>query len=186
MKIVWPWHYRELLKVLQILSGMTGIQFTNFLMFSNDLFNFIFRKHTVLISNKCFFLSPSSFSHFFDHHILPDLVRSINLNSCYWLPPQLLYDAIVQMKALEDLSIRDTKVPPPMLAEMLNNCPKITKLDFSFRYEKDWKNYHPKNALGDSLSRNLNRIKCLKILACADNVTEYRHDPWKPILFLLR
>jgi len=89
------------------------------------------------------------------------------------------------MKALEEVSVRDTKVSLPMLADILKTCSKITKLDFSFRFEEEWENYGPKKALLDSLDHSFKKLKCLKILTCVQEFRDYRHDPWQPIMTLL-
>jgi len=64
-----------------------------------------FRKRKGLVINEqCFFLTPASFSSFFNHHISVDSVISFNISHCYWLPPQLLESIIVKMKKVEDLA----------------------------------------------------------------------------------
>ena len=63
------------------------------------------------------------------------------------------------MKALEDLSVRDTNVSLPMLADILKICPKIIRLDFSFRFEEEWENYGPKKALLDSLDHSFKKAQ---------------------------
>jgi len=110
----------------------------------------------------------------------------------YWLPGQLLADAIIQMKKLEELSVNDTKVSLPILAKILNTCLEITKLDFSFRFEDDWTNlqdYGVRKVILDSMAQNFKRITCLKMSTCvcdAGDYNQYNHDPWKPILLFLR
>jgi len=94
-------------------------------------------------------------------HINSNTVTSFNVNHLYWLPGQLLADAIIQMEKLKELAIKDTKVSLLILAKILNTCPGITKLDFSFRFEDDWKNlqdYGVRKVILDSMTQNFKRI----------------------------
>ena len=149
-----------------------------------------YRRH--IISNRCFFLTPSKWRVYLKQHINANTVTSFNVNHLYWLPGQLLADAIIQMKQLKELSVNDTKVSLPILAKILNTCLEVTKLDFSFRFEGDWKNlqdYGVKKVILDSMAQNFKRITCLKVSTCvldARDYKQYNHDPWIPILLFLR
>jgi len=140
------------------------------------------------MSNKCDFLTPSVWSDHFSCHIHPATVTAFNVNHLYWLPADLLADAIIQLRNLEELSVKDTEISLPILAKVLNSCSEITKLDFSFRFERDWKNLPDslKKVAQDSFVVNLKRMTCLKISTCVLDARDYRHDPWQPILLFLR
>jgi len=106
----------------------------------------------------------------------------------YWLPSGLLGDAIIQMKSLEELGIRDTKVPLPILDKVLNACPEIRKLDFSFIFEALWKEMKESvesenTVILDSMKFNFQKLTCLKISTSVMDARDYLHDPWQ-VLFL--
>ncbi len=82
-----------------------------------------YRKH--VISSRCFFLSPSSWGVYFNQHIIPTAVTTFNVNHLYWLPGDLLADAIIQMKSLKELGVKDTKVSLSLLAQQLNSPGKL-------------------------------------------------------------
>ncbi len=57
----------------------------------------------------------------------------MNLNHLYWMPAQLLESTIIQMPELKELSIKGTQVcTVHQVAKVLQHCPKILKLDFTF------------------------------------------------------
>ena len=110
------------------------------------------------------------------------------MNHLYWLPGDLLADAITQMKSLKELGVKDTKVSLSLLANILNVCLEITHLDFSFRFEEDWINLQVglKKVILDSMALNFKRLTCFKVSTCVHDARDYRHDPWQPILQFLR
>jgi len=143
-----------------------------------------------VISNRCFYLTPSIWPVYFKQHIIPATVTSFNVNHLYWLPAELLANGIFQMKNLEELGIKDTQVKLPILADILNRTgsSKLVKLDFGFRFEKDWKNLQDdlKKVVLDSMAVRFKKLTCLKVSTCVHDARDYRHDPWQPILSFLR
>ena len=119
---------------------------------------------------------------------MPSAVTTFNVNHNYWLPAELLAGAIIQMENLEELCIKDTLISLTTMANILTHCSEVTQLDFSFRFEEDWKNVDDglKVAILDSLSPNFKKLTSLKISTCVLDARDYRHDPWRPILSFLR
>ena len=96
--------------------------------------------------------------------------------------------AIIKMKSLKELGVKDTKVSLFHLANILNVGVEMTSLDFSFQFEEDWKNLQAglKKVILDSMALNFKRLTCFKVSTCVDDARDYRHDPWQPILQFLR
>ncbi len=92
------------------------------------------------------------------------------------------------MKNLEELGVKDTQVTLPILADILNGSPELVKLDFGFRFEKDWKTLKEdlKKVVLDSMVVRFKKLTCLKVSTCVHDARDYRHDPWQPILSYLR
>jgi len=93
------------------------------------------------------------------------------------------------MKNLEELSIKETKVSLPHLARVLEHCPKITKLDFTF-YEKKWEEIQDA-VMKEPYSINFiiqgfKKITCLKMSTRFLEARDYLNDPWVIIIRLLR
>ncbi len=65
------------------------------------------RKHII---SQCFFLTPNSWSRFFQQNVIASSVTVFDASHCYWLGEQLLLDGILQMANLEELGINDTKI----------------------------------------------------------------------------
>ena len=82
-----------------------------------SLKNFIHRgKHSLTVSNKCFYLTPLSWATFFSAYIEPACMFQFNCNNCYWLPGDQLFDNIVEMMNLTELSIKGTQISLSQLA----------------------------------------------------------------------
>ncbi len=97
------------------------------------------------------------------------------------MPADLLRAGLIQMENLEELCTKDTQVSLPILAEVLNTCSDITKLDFSFRFEKD-----NTTSLESLFTQSFLKLSSLNISSCVHDAKHYRHDPWMPILRFLR
>jgi len=70
------------------------------------------------------------------HTISPLLITTFEATNCYWLPAEVLSDAIVAMVNLEDLAINGTQLSLSHLATIFGSCEKIIKLDFNFLNEE--------------------------------------------------
>ena len=93
------------------------------------------------------------------------------------------------VKLLEELSIKETKVSFPDLARVLEHCPKITKLDFTF-YETKWEEIRdavmkePHSI--DSIIQGFKKLTCLKMSTRFLDARDYVNDPWVILIRLLR
>jgi len=71
------------------------------------------------------------------HSWFPASITVCNMSNCYWLQPDLLCDAIVRLKHIQELEVNGTKVSFSHLVRVFGTCQKITKLGFSV-LEKKW------------------------------------------------
>ena len=110
-----------------------------------------------------------------------------DVNDCYWLPPELLSDAVIKLENLEQLNIRGTKVSVPHLARVFKACKKITQLDFSF-VEKSWEeilDVAGKESMG-IITKGFKKLTSLKISTWWMDARDYLDDPWLLIIRILR
>ncbi len=77
----------------------------------------------------------------------------------------------------------------PHLARVLEHCPKITKLDFTF-YEKKWEEIQDavmNEAYSiDSIIQGFKKLTCLKMSTRWLDARDFVNDPWVIIIRLLR
>ena len=80
----------------------------------------------------------SRFHHFtvndwnrFIGNITPSAVTTFDASNCYWLPADILCEAITRMSNLEELFIHDTKISLTHLLGIFEACEKIRKISFS-------------------------------------------------------
>jgi len=143
-----------------------------------------------VINEKCFFLTPASYSTFIDQHISLDSITVFNINQCYWLPAELLQNTIMKMPKLEELSIKGTKLcTVRQLAKIFQSCSKVVKVDFFYteKTQKEiWDGMEKDGLAVDSLAASFSRFKTLKMsptaLGAQNNCI---NDPWLLIIKML-
>jgi len=110
-----------------------------------------------------------------------------NCNNCYWLPGDQLFDNIVEMMNLTELSIKGTQISLSQLARVFEVCQKITELDFSYQ--------HRNSSIGPSSESQISsptvieafkKLTKLTIFTSVHDPTNYHNDPWVFIIKLLR
>jgi len=138
----------------------------------------------LLLVQKCFFLTPSSWGSYFKRYICPETISSFNVSNCYWIPGAQLFNNSVKMKNLLDLSINGTKVSLPQLAKLLKTCQKITKLDFSYTHKMGEEN--KKQLSTPTAVKAFKKLTFLKISTSVLNARDYSNDPWVFIIKILR
>jgi len=93
------------------------------------------------------------------------------------------------MENLEELSIKETKASLPHLARVFELCPKMTKLDFTFR-EKNWEEIQDalkkQKYSSESIIQGFKKLTCLKISTSFLDARDYLNDPWLVIIRMLR
>lgn len=110
-----------------------------------------------------------------------------NCNHCYWLPGGQLYDNIVQMVNLKELSIRDTQISLTLLARVLETCLKITELDFSYQHQQAIIEPSSESQISTpAVTDAFKKLTKLRILTSVYDAMNYHNDPWAFIIKLLR
>ena len=75
---------------------------------------------------------------FFRSHVNPSLLRSCNLNGCYWIHFQTLGAFLVKCVNLEGLHVAETNLSiRHIVTGILRKCSKVTKLSFTLKIG-DW------------------------------------------------
>ena len=106
----------------------------------------------------------------------------MNLNHLYWMPAQLLESTIIQMPELKELSIKGTQVcTVHQVAKVLQHCPKILKLDFTFTektVEEIANGLKKENISLDSLTKSFQKLTSLRISTTTVPDLDPYKDPW--------
>lgn len=144
----------------------------------------------LVISEQCFYFTPTSWSQFIKQHVTLESINTLNLNHLYWLPGELLQNTIVNMPHLVELSIKGTKICMiPQVAKILQSCPKIRKLDFSYAektMEEIEDGLKKANISHDILATGFQNLESLKI---STTTLDPRHDsyqdPWLLVIEIL-
>lgn len=109
------------------------------------------------------------------------------MSNCYWLQADLLCDAIVQLKHLQELDVKGTKVSFSHLVRVLGTCQKITKLGFSV-LEKKWEEIQ--TVVGtkvnmDTITEGFKKLTSLNISTSFLDARDYLNDPWLVLIQIL-
>ncbi len=106
-------------------------------------------------------------SSFFKNHLNPALLRSCNLNGCYWISSSTLKSFLIKCRNLKELNIAETKLTiSEIVADILPKCSKVTKLSFTLK-EGDWLSFAAH--LGKRKKPTLCRLKSVEMMV--DNGT---------------
>jgi len=100
------------------------------------IFNFIFHKRHLNLENRNSSLGKSLpiVNSFFRSHVNPSLLRSCNLNGCYWISASTLKSLLIKCSQLEELRVAETMLTiREIVAVILLKCSKVTKLSFSLK-----------------------------------------------------
>jgi len=140
----------------------------------------------LVINEQSFYFTPTSWSSFIEQHIKLELITTLNINNLYWLPGELLFNTILNMPNLEQLSIKGTQVCTIcQVVKILHSCQKITKLDFTFT-EKTQEELMDNLEKGTHLSvACFKRLTSLKLSVTVREFDGWK-DPWLPIMIILR
>ncbi len=109
------------------------------------------------------------------------------MSNCYWLPPDLLCDAIVRLRHIQELDVKGTKVSFSHLVRVFGTCQEITKLGFNV-LEKKWEEIQ--NVVGtkgnmDTITEGFKKLISLNITASFLDARDYLNDPWLVIIQIL-
>jgi len=109
------------------------------------------------------------------------------MSNCYWLPPDLLCDAVVRLKHVQELDVKGTKVSFSHLVRVFGTCQKITKLGFSV-LEKKWENIQ--TVVGDKVNMDIitegfKNLTCFRVSTAFLDARDYVNDPWLVIIQIL-
>lgn len=154
-------------------------------MAANQVQNLLRVENAIMVSYKSYFLSqPRSWNTFLHQHSPhPSSITILNVENCYWMPIQLLSNAIVKMVNLEELIIKGTKMSLPHLAPVFGSCKKIIKLDFNF-LEKKWEEIQVVVNL-DTIIQGFKKLITLKMSTSIEEIRAYVNDPWVLIIRML-
>lgn len=149
----------------------------------------------LVINQKSFYFTPTSWNQFIDRYINLDSIKVCNLNHLYWLPADLLVSTILQMPHLEELSIKGTQVcTVPQVAKILKACPKVVMLDFAYIEKKEeeiWLGLKKEELSLDDLIAGFQKLTRLQIstttaLLSARCPRCIFNDPWLLLIKMLR
>jgi len=106
------------------------------------------------------------------------------------LPGNLLFSTILEMKNLEELSIKGTQVSSLLqVFKILQACPKIVKLDFTYTEQTmdELVNVLKKENISiTSLPERFKQLTSLKMSTTAQDCPNcMQHDPWWLIIKIL-
>ncbi len=158
-----------------------------------SIFFFVpFQRHRkgFVINEESFYFTPASWSLFVQKHITLDSIKIFNINHVYWLPGDLLESTILKMPNLEDLSIKGTQVcTVRKVAKIMQSCPKIKKLDFTYTEKTQDELYKYDDLKGPEEGEYLSAdgFQRLTSLKLSTTVHEFdgQKDPWILIISLL-
>jgi hypothetical protein len=130
---------------------------------------------------KDYTLSSVTFQEYFQLCTDPELVRYVNISHCYWLPHEILTQAICGLPNLEEIHLQDTQLTFNHTSQILQKCPKITRLSMSIQ-KTHWDAIKEVMAAGMSttLKEALGRLSHLRISWIASP------PYWHPLLHLLK
>ncbi len=110
---------------------------------------------------------------FFRRHVNPTLLRSCNLNGCYWIDAQTLGPFLIKCTNLIELHLAETKLSlRDIVSGILPKCSKITKLSFTLTIGK-WASFS--RHLGDQKLPTLCRLKSVEIIVSDANFEKKSH-----------
>lgn len=90
------------------------------------------------------------------------------------------------MENLGDLNIKGTKVSLEDLAQILEACPNITRLDFSYEHKEDHQENETEISSSPAIKEVFKKLTSLKITTSVMDPKEYVNDPWVFIFKMLR
>ncbi len=127
------------------------------------IYKFLFYRRCSI--SCCYFLTVSRWGSFFQQHIDPLSLTSFEANHCYWLPPQVLVDSVVEMINLEELEVLDTQVTLMHLLKAFVSCTNISKLAVSLHRLPTLVGFqfHPDQAAVSCMKACFNRLTQLKL-----------------------
>jgi len=110
-----------------------------------------------------------------------------NCNNCYWLPGDQLFDNIVKMTNLTELSIKGTNISLSQLARVFESCQKVTELDFSYQHQPAIIEPSSETQISTStVTEAFKKLTKLTIFTSVHDPTNYDNDPWVFIIKMLR
>ena len=130
---------------------------------------------------KDFTLSSAAFQEYFQLCTDPELVRYVNISHCYWLPHEILTQAICCLPNLEEINLQGTQLTFNHTSQILLKCPNVTRLSMSIQ-KTHWAAISEVMADGMStaLKEALGRLSHLRISWIASP------PYWEPLLFLFK
>ena len=146
-------------------------------------------KTGIIVSNRCYYLTPRSWNTFFTTCIRPEFLLEFNCSHCYWLPGNQLCENIVKMVNIQELAIKGTQLLLSHLIRIFQNCQQITDLDFSFHHEGATTEPSVfENQLHDQsvVTEALEKLIRLNISTSVTDAINYYNDPWVLIIKILR
>jgi hypothetical protein len=84
--------------------------------------------------SKCYFLEYQLSRKFLQAMPAPAL-KNFNVSHCYWLPADMLIEAIITMNQLEELVVYDTQVTLIHLPRIFKSCPVVERISISITHE---------------------------------------------------
>lgn len=142
------------------------------------------------INEQCNYFTPASFSFFIEEHINLAKLKIFSINHVYWLPGELLFNTILNMPELEEMSIKGTQVCTVwQVAKILQSCPLIKKVDFTYTektVEELENGLTMENISLDSITAGFQRLNIIKLsTTVADPQHDVLKDPWHLIIKIL-